>query len=80
MYIQYSVRHKSGVEIKLIHRPVGGYLTVAIRRDFEKFLESGAQHKWTYSFRDRMDNVANTNIDYTIDFKDIASITEQEMT
>ena len=80
MYIQYLVRHKSGVEIKIIHRPVGGFPIVAIRRDFEKFLESGVQQKWTYSFRDRVDNVANSNIDYTMGFREIASITEQEIT
>ncbi len=79
MAIQFSVRYKSGTEIQFTHRPLGGPWPANIRRGFEQFLKTGKQVDWTYSFRDRTDNTANTNIDYTIDFRDIASITEKEL-
>lgn len=77
--IQFSVRYKSGAEIQFTHRPDSGQGTANIRRAFEQFLKTGNQTNWTYGFRDRTDNTANTNIDYTIDFKDIASVTEKEV-
>ncbi len=79
MAIQFSVRYKSGAEIQFTHRPLGGPGPANIRRAFEQFLKTGKQSEWSYSFRDRLDNTYNTNIDYTIDFKDIASIIEKEL-
>ncbi|PRA17630.1 hypothetical protein CQ014_07190 [Pseudomonas lurida] len=79
MAVQFSVRYKSGAEILFTHRPVAMPGPANIRRAFEEFLKTGKQSNWTYNFRDRTDDTVNTNIDYTIDFKDITSITEKEL-
>ena len=79
MGTRYTITYKSGREQQLVDYPTGGSPGAGIRREFEKYLKDGKQAKFLFQIRDHNGQHANTNVELSIDFRDVSSVLMHEI-